>query len=41
MVDLSTILPYDYVQRPWRALNNAIQKKEVTSQNSMNFMLRS
>ena len=39
MVDLSTILPYDYVQRPWRALNNAIQKKEVTSQNSMNFML--
>jgi len=39
MVDLSTILPYDYVQRPWRALNNAIQKKEVTSQNSMNFMI--
>ena len=39
MVDLSTILPYDYVQRPWRALNNAIQKKEITSQNSMNFML--
>jgi RNAse (barnase) inhibitor barstar len=39
MVDLSTILPYDYVQRPWRALNNAIQKKEVTSQNSMNFIL--
>jgi hypothetical protein len=39
MVDLSTILPYDYVQRPWRALNNAIQKKEVTSENSMNFMI--
>jgi len=39
MVDLSTILPYDYVQRPWRALNNAIKNKEIKSENSMNFML--
>ena len=30
MVDLSTILPYDYVRRPWVALNNAIQDKRLT-----------
>ena len=39
MVDLSTILPYDYVRRPWEALNNAINKKELNDQNVTNFML--
>ena len=39
MVDLSTVLPYDYVRRPWEALNNAIVKKRLTSQNSTNFIL--
>ena len=40
MVDLSTVLPYDYVRRPWEALNNAIQQKRLTSQNSTNFILK-
>jgi len=39
MVDLSTVLPYDYVRRPWEALNNAINKKELNDQNATNFML--
>ena len=39
MVDLSTVLPYDYVRRPWEALNNAIIKKRLTKQNSTNFIL--
>ena len=39
MVDLSTILPYDYVRRPWEALNNAINKKQLTNQNSTNFII--
>jgi len=38
MVDLSTILPYDYVRRPWVALNNAIQNKKLTKQNTNNFI---
>ena len=32
MVDLSTVLPYDYVRRPW-ALNNAIANKRLNKQN--------
>jgi len=39
MVDLSTVLPYDYVRRPWEALHNAIQQKRLNSQNSTNFMI--
>jgi len=39
MVDLSTVLPYDQVRRPWEALNNAIAKKRLTSQNATNFWL--
>ena len=39
MVDLSTVLPYDQVRRPWEALNNAIIKKRLTSQNATNFVL--
>ena len=39
MVDLSTVLPYDYVRRPWEALNNAIEQKRLNSQNSTNFMI--
>ena len=38
MVDLSTVLPYDYVRRPWEALNNAIQQKRLNNQNVGNFM---
>ncbi len=38
MVDLSTILPYDYVRRPWVALNNAIQDKRLTKQNTNDFI---
>jgi hypothetical protein len=38
MVDLSTVLPYDYVRRPWEALYNAIQQKRLTNQNTGNFM---
>jgi hypothetical protein len=38
MVDLSTVLPYDYVRRPWEALYNAIQQKKLTNQNTGNFM---
>jgi len=38
MVDLSTILPYDYVRRPWEALNNAIQYKRLNNQNTGNFL---
>ena len=37
MVDLSTVLPYDYVRRPWEALNNAIQQKRLNNQNFGNF----
>jgi hypothetical protein len=39
MVDLSTILPYDYVRRPWEALNNALANKELNNQNVDNFMM--
>jgi hypothetical protein len=39
MVDLSTVLPYDYVRRPWEALNNAIQQKRLTNKNSTNFII--
>ena len=39
MVDLSTVLPYDYVRRPWEALNNAIQQKKLTNQDTSNFIL--
>jgi len=39
MVDLSTVLPYDYVRRPWEALNNAIQQKRLNNQNATNFMI--
>ena len=39
MVDLSTVLPYDYVRRPWEAVNNALIKKRLTNQNSTNFIL--
>jgi len=39
MVDLSTVLPYDYVRRPWEALNNAIEQKRLNNQNSTNFMI--
>ena len=38
MVDLSTVLPYDYVRRPWEAVNNALIKKRLTNQNSTNFI---
>ena len=38
MVDLSTVLPYDYVRRPWVALNNAIQNKKLNQQNAGNFI---
>jgi len=38
MVDLSTVLPYDQVRRPWEALHNAIQQKRITNQNAGNFM---
>jgi hypothetical protein len=38
MVDLSTVLPYDYVRRPWEALYNAIQQKRLTNQSTGNFM---
>jgi len=38
MVDLSTVLPYDQVRRPWEALNNAIQHKRLTSQTTGNFL---
>ena len=38
MVDLSTVLPYDYVRRPWEALNNAIIQKRLTNQNANNFL---
>jgi len=37
MVDLSTVLPYDYVRRPWEALNNALEQKKLTNQNFGNF----
>ena len=39
MVDLSTVLPYDYVRRPWVALYNALQRKELTDQNLDNFLM--
>jgi hypothetical protein len=39
MVDLSTVLPYDYVRRPWEALNNALNKKELNDENFDDFML--
>jgi len=39
MVDLSTVLPYDYVRRPWEALNNAIQQKKLNNQNATNFLI--
>jgi|TARA_R110001592_G_scaffold6700_1_gene36038 hypothetical protein len=39
MVDLSTVLPYDYVRRPWEALNNAIQQKRLNNQNATNFAI--
>ena len=39
MVDLSTVLPYDYVRRPWEALNNALNKKELNNQNATNFLI--
>jgi hypothetical protein len=39
MVDLSTVLPYDYVRRPWEALYNAINQKRLTNQNSTNFLI--
>jgi len=38
MVDLSTVLPYDYVRRPWEALNNAIQQKRLNNQDVGNFL---
>jgi len=38
MVDLSTVLPYDQVRRPWEALNNAIQQKRLNNQNANNFL---
>ena len=38
MVDLSTVLPYDYVRRPWEALYNAIQQKRLTNQSTGNFL---
>ena len=37
MVDLSTVLPYDQVRRPWEALTNALHKKELNQQNFGNF----
>ena len=39
MVDLSTVLPYDYVRRPWEALFNALNKKELNDQNATNFLI--
>ena len=38
MVDLSTVLPYDYVRRPWEALNNAIQQKRINNESAGNFL---
>ena len=38
MVDLSTVLPYDFVNRPFRALNNALEKKELNQENTTDFL---
>jgi len=38
MVDLSTVLPYDIINRPFRALNNALEKKELRSENTADFL---
>ncbi len=32
MVDLSTVLPYDYVRRPWEALNNLLIQKRLNNE---------
>jgi len=37
MVDLSTVLPYDQVRRPWEALTNALHQKKLNQQNFGNF----
>ena len=38
MVDLSTVLPYDYVRRPFVALMNAIKNKELNEENTGDFL---
>ena len=38
MVDLSTVLPYDFVARPFRALLNAIERKEINQENTFDFL---
>ena len=38
MVDLSTVLPYDFVNRPFRALLNAIDRKEINQENTFDFL---
>ena len=32
MVDLSTVLPYDYVRRPWEAMNNLLIQKRLNNE---------
>jgi len=32
MVDLSTVLPYDYVRRPWEAINNLLIQKRLNNE---------
>ena len=38
MVDLSTVLPYDYVRRPFVALMNSIKNKELNEENTGDFL---
>jgi hypothetical protein len=39
MVDLSTVLPYDQVRRPWEALTMLLLKKELNQENATNFII--
>jgi len=38
MVDLSTVLPYDYVRRPWEAINNLIEQKKLKNLDTSDVM---
>jgi hypothetical protein len=38
MVDLSTVLPYDYVRRPWEAMNNLLIQKKLNNEDVGNVM---
>jgi len=38
MVDLSTVLPYDYVRRPWEAMHNLLIQKKLNNEDVGNVM---